>query len=62
MFSHFVKPVAFKPSAGFRAATRISYNVRFFATVEGSTGRQMPTTRVRATPVSHDRATFTIRV
>ncbi|MCJ1230880.1 Multifunctional pyrimidine synthesis protein CAD [Toensbergia leucococca] len=35
---------------------------RFLATVEGNTPRQMPASpRVRATPISHDRATFTIR-
>lgn len=33
---------------------------RFVATVENT--RQMPDRRQRATPISHDRATFTIRV
>lgn len=61
MFSRFVKPVAFKP-AGFRpATTKLSCYARFLATVEGSAGRQMPVSRPRATPISHDRATFTIR-
>ncbi|KAI5811267.1 class I glutamine amidotransferase-like protein [Peziza echinospora] len=37
-------------------------HVRTLATVTGSTGRQMPRpVRDRSTPVSHDRATFTIR-
>ncbi|KAI9882930.1 MAG: Multifunctional pyrimidine synthesis protein CAD [Watsoniomyces obsoletus] len=34
---------------------------RTLATVETNTERQMPATRARATPVSHDRATLTIR-
>ena len=38
-------------------------NARSLATVTGSTGRQMPqVARDRSTPISHDRATFTIRV
>lgn len=60
MFSRFVKPMAFKP-AGFGASARIAHQARFLATVEGSAGRAMPATRLRATPISHDRATFTIR-
>ena len=36
---------------------------RHLATVqEGNTPRTVPNPRTRATPVSHDRATFTIRV
>ena len=35
---------------------------RFLATVEGNTTRQMPALQPKATPVSRDRATFTIRV
>lgn len=58
MFARFVKPAAFKP-AGIH--NRIAQQARFLATVEGSAGRAMPVTRHRATPISHDRATFTIR-
>lgn len=36
--------------------------VRSLATAQEVTPRQMPVSRVRSTPVSHDRATFTIRV
>jgi carbamoyl-phosphate synthase small subunit len=61
MFARFAKPAAFK-AAGFGVAPRIAHQARFLATVEGSTGRAMPATRPRATPISHDRATFTIRV
>jgi len=60
MFSRFVKPTAFK-SAGFSLNARIAQQTRFLATVEGSAGRAMPFNRPRATPISHDRATFTIR-
>ncbi|KAI9866285.1 MAG: Multifunctional pyrimidine synthesis protein CAD [Trichoglossum hirsutum] len=58
MFSHFVKTVAFKPLP---ALSKTGMQVRSLATVEGSVGRQMPASKTRATPVSHDRATFTIR-
>ncbi|KAI9808969.1 MAG: Multifunctional pyrimidine synthesis protein CAD [Phylliscum demangeonii] len=34
---------------------------RMLATVQGAAARQMPASRARATAVSHDRATFTIR-
>ncbi|KAE8444832.1 Multifunctional pyrimidine synthesis protein CAD [Mollisiaceae sp. DMI_Dod_QoI] len=59
MFARFVKPTAFKPAGGIR--TRLAQQARFLATVEGSVGRTMPVTRPKATPISHDRATFTIR-
>lgn len=62
MFSNFVRPAAVK-AAGIRSVVQVGYyQARFLATVEGSVGRQMPLTRARATPVSHDRATLTIRV
>lgn len=41
--------------------SRPGVHARFLATV-GNTPRQMPDPRPRATPISHDRATFTIRV
>jgi carbamoyl-phosphate synthase small subunit len=56
MFARFVKP------AGFSASHRLAQQTRFLATVETSAGRALPATRARATPISHDRATFTIRV
>lgn len=47
----------------FQAPTPMLRHVRRLATVTGSTGRQMPqVARDRSTPISHDRATFTIRV
>jgi len=55
MFSRFVKP------SGFALKARFAQQARFLATVEGSAGRAMPLTRPRATPVSYDRATFTVR-
>jgi len=60
MFSRFVKPTTFK-SAGVIFNARAAQQARFLATIEGSAGRAMPVSRVRSTPVSHDRATFTIR-
>lgn len=50
---------------GFNAAARFNAlrQVRRLATVTGSAGRQMPQSeREKSTPVSHDRATFTIKV
>jgi len=41
---------------------RATTKARGLASVEGNTPRQMPASRARATPVSYDRATFTIRV
>ena len=61
MFARFVKPTAFKPT-GFCPSNKIIGQTRGLATVEGSAGRTMPVRQPRATPVSHDRATFTIRV
>ena len=61
MFNRFVKPAAFKP-AGFAIRSRIAQQARFLATVEGSVGRAMPAIRPKATPISHDRATLTIKV
>jgi carbamoyl-phosphate synthase small subunit len=61
MFARLVNSAALKPAAGLHA--RVAQQARFLATVEGSVGRVMPgSPRPRATPVSHDRATFTIRV
>lgn len=48
--------------AGMAVRGKMGQQVRFLATVEGSAGRAMPATRPKATPISHDRATFTIRV
>jgi len=59
MFARFVKPAGLK-AAGLQM--RFAQQARFLATVEGSAGRVMPATRPRATPISHDRATLTIRV
>lgn len=59
MFARFVKPTGLK-AAGLQM--RMAQQTRFMATVEGSAGRVMPATRTRATPISHDRATLTIRV
>lgn len=63
MFARQIMTKGFKPSLSPTAAGRLGFgNMRGLATITGSTGRQMPQpTRERSTPVSHDRATFTIR-
>ncbi len=62
MFAHLLRTSAIKPTNGLRNPLKIASAARSFATVEDNTVRQMPVTRPRATPVSYDRATFTIRV
>lgn len=65
MFARFTKPTGLKTSA-FVLNARLAQQTRFLATVEptleGSVGRTTSLRRPRATPISHDRATFTIRV
>lgn len=61
MLSRFTKPTAIR-SAGLALNGRLAQQqARRLATVEGEVGRAMPVTRPKATPISHDRATFTIR-
>ncbi|KAI9832792.1 MAG: Multifunctional pyrimidine synthesis protein CAD [Sarea resinae] len=61
MFARIFKQTAAKPNFSHGLASKVVSQTRFLATVEGNTLRQMPASRARATPVSHDRATFTIR-
>jgi carbamoyl-phosphate synthase small subunit len=61
MLARFTKPSPLK-AAGLALNARLAQQTRFLATVEGSVGRTMPARTPRATPVSHDRATLTIRV
>ncbi|MCJ1372195.1 Multifunctional pyrimidine synthesis protein CAD [Loxospora ochrophaea] len=42
-------------------AFKAAWHARSLATVDGNTPRLMPASKIRATPVSQDRATFTIR-
>lgn len=61
MFARFTKASALK-GAGLAFNGRLArQQSRLLATVEGSVGREMPPKKTRATPISHDRATFTIR-
>lgn len=47
---------------GSKKSLQVGVHARFLATIEKNTLREVPGARPRATPVSHDRATFTIRV
>ena len=62
MLAHFAK----RTPLGYMKATKQPWKTiiqaRGLASVEGNMPRQMPASRARATPVSYDRATFTIRV
>ncbi|KAL8946264.1 MAG: hypothetical protein Q9222_007315 [Ikaeria aurantiellina] len=56
------KPNAFGLASNSKRPWTVSKHVRYLATVDGNTPRVPPTPSTRrATPVSHDRATFTIR-
>lgn len=48
--------------SAFKPTFANNYAIRSLATVTGSSGRQMPEIKKKGTAVSHDRATFTIRV
>ncbi|PBP25005.1 hypothetical protein BUE80_DR004195 [Diplocarpon rosae] len=58
MFARFMRPAAYNRAGEIQ---RMTMQARFIATVEGSAGRAMPAIRPRASPISHNRATFTIR-
>ena len=61
MLARFSKPAL--RGAGLALNGRLaSQQARFLASVEAGVGRAMPVTRPRATPIAHDRATFTIKV
>lgn len=61
MFARFMRPVAPQARLRYTFSLRAGPRARTLATVEGNTERQMPVSREKATRVSHDRATFTIR-
>lgn len=50
------------PLGAFRYARNSYFQARRLATVEANAPRQMPLPTAKPTPVSNDRATFTIRV
>ena len=63
MLHTILKRSAFAPSKPASLPLINTTQSRALATIqEGSTARRVPNPRIRATPVSHDRATFTIRV
>ena len=62
MLRSLYRPAPLKAAAAAAGVLKPVSQARFFATVEHNTRRVMPAFRGRATPVSHDRATFTIRV
>lgn len=58
--------LGYKPTMGLLKAVKKpmipGFQLRTLATVDGNTPRQIPTTRERRTPISHDTANFTIKV
>ncbi|KAL9577097.1 MAG: hypothetical protein Q9212_006590 [Teloschistes hypoglaucus] len=62
MLSRFVRPSLFAQTLNLKRPLALAKQTRSLATVDGNTPRVPPNPpRTRATPVSHDRATFTIR-
>ncbi|MCJ1339999.1 Multifunctional pyrimidine synthesis protein CAD [Bachmanniomyces sp. S44760] len=61
MLGRSLRQASMGPLRAFKRTSRFPMQARSLATVETNTSRQMPSGRVRSTPVSHDRATFTIR-
>ncbi|MCJ1440958.1 MAG: Multifunctional pyrimidine synthesis protein CAD [Stictis urceolatum] len=62
MFSRLLKTAPMGPSKVLKQPYKLAFQARKLATIPENTPRQMPANlRQRATPVSHDRATFTIR-
>lgn len=62
MMSQFFKPTAARSAGALGLATKTRAQARMMATVQGNTPRQMATPQRIATPISTERATFTIKV
>ncbi|EON64446.1 carbamoyl-phosphate synthase arginine-specific small chain [Coniosporium apollinis CBS 100218] len=61
MLSRLIKPSVLKPTTAFGGASRTGAQARSLATVHNNSARRAPSTRPRSTPVSQERATFTIK-
>lgn len=61
MLSRLLRQAPSGPLGGIKRFLNPVSQTRFLATVEGNTPRQMHAPKARPTPISHDRATFTIR-
>jgi len=62
MMSHFFKPATARSANVLGRATKNRAQARFMASVEGNTPRQVPVPQRKSTPISTERATFTIKV
>ena len=62
MFSHLLQRAPVGSSFAFKRSPTVVRQARYLATVETNTPRHMPGGRRNTVPVSHDRATLTIRV
>ncbi|KAI9711985.1 MAG: Multifunctional pyrimidine synthesis protein CAD [Bogoriella megaspora] len=61
MFARLIQPAATKPPAAAAKALQSNPFVRSLATVTTTTNRNVPPRKPRSTPISHERATFTIK-
>lgn len=62
MALRFFRASGIRPSASLSKPFKYANGARFLATVEGNPPRQIPALQPKATPISHETATFTIRV
>jgi len=60
--SQFLNPAAVRSAGVLGRVTKTQAQARFMATVQHNTARQVPTPHRKATPISTERATFTIKV
>ncbi|KAF2875343.1 hypothetical protein BDV95DRAFT_626797 [Massariosphaeria phaeospora] len=61
MMLQYLKPSALRSSSALRQVTKSRAQARLMASVQGNTPRQAPAPHRRSTPISTERATFTIK-
>ena len=62
MLSHMMMPSTIRSANVLGQMIKNRTQARYLATVQSNTAREIPTPQRRATPVSLERATFTIKV
>jgi len=61
MLSQFLKPSAVRSASVLGQVTKNRLHARFLASVQTNSAREVPSPARRATPISTERATFTIK-
>jgi hypothetical protein len=62
MLSQLLKPSAVRSASVLGQVTKNRIQARFLASVQTNTAREVPTPQRKSTPISSERATFTIKV